>query len=159
MELKTLCELNGASGDERLVRKAILEAAKKLCDDVQIDRMGNVLALKKGTDGAKRDKICLSAHMDEVGFIIVGATDDGLLRFKPVGGIDPRVVVSKHVKLGEAALDGVIGAMAIHLQTPEMRARVLTFDELYIDIGAKAKDEALEKCPPATYAYFASSYQ
>ena len=159
MELKTLCELNGASGDERLVRKAILEAAKKLCDDVQIDRMGNVLAFKKGTDGAKHDKICLSAHMDEVGFIIVGATDDGLLRFKPVGGIDPRVVVSKHVKLGEAALDGVIGAMAIHLQTPEMRARVLTFDELYIDIGAKTKDEALEKCPPATYAYFASSYQ
>ncbi len=158
MELKTLCELNGASGDERLVRKALLEAAKEYTDDVKIDRMGNVIAHKKGT-GKSKMHVCISAHMDEVGFIITGATEDGLLNFKPVGGIDSRVVVSKHVKVGPESLDGVIGAMAIHLQTREMRARVLSYDELYIDIGAKTKEEALSKCPLASFAYFASSYQ
>lgn len=158
MELKTLCELNGASGDERLVRKAIMERAKALCDDVTVDKMGNVLAHKRGTAPDGRPRVLLSAHMDEVGFIIVEATDDGLLRFKPVGGIDPRVVVSKHVKVGENALDGVIGAMAIHLQSKEQRAKVLGFDELYIDIGAKTRDEALDKAPLASYVYFDSSF-
>ncbi len=156
MDLKTLCELNGTSGDEQAVRRAILEAAKMTGANVKIDRMGNVVAFKKGSAPAGKPHVCLSAHMDEVGFIVIGATDEGLLAFKPVGGIDPRVVVSKHVKVG--GLDGVIGALAIHLQTKEQRAHVLPFSELYIDIGAKTKDEALEKAPPATYVYFESSY-
>ena len=156
MDLKTLCELNGTSGDERAVRKAVFEAAKATGAKVSIDRMGNVVAFKKGTAPDGRPRVCLSAHMDEVGFIIIGATDEGLLQFRPVGGVDPRVVVSKHVKVG--ALDGVIGALAIHLQTKEQRARVLPFEDLYIDIGAKTKDEALEKAPPATYAYFSTEY-
>ena len=158
MELKTLCDMNGTSGDEKLVRRAVMEEAKKYTDDVKIDRMGNVIARKKGTDGQNRPLLLFSAHMDEVGFIITGATEEGLLTFKPVGGIDPRVCVSKHVKIGDEGLDGVIGSMAIHLQTKEMRARVLHFDELYIDIGAKSKEEALGKVSPATYAYFSSEF-
>ncbi len=158
MELKTLCELNGAAGDERAVRNAILEAARPLCDEVKIDRMGNVIAFKKGT-GASGRHVLFSAHMDEVGFIILDATEDGLLMFRPVGGIDPRVVVSKYVAVGEKKVKGVIGALAIHLQSPEDRKRVLNFDNLYIDIGAKSKDEALADCPPGTYAYFDNGYE
>ena len=157
MELKTLCELNGASGQEGAVRKAILEAAKPLCDSVRIDRMGNVIAYKKGRTGNRH--LLFSAHMDEVGFIILDATDDGLLIFRPVGGIDPRVTVSKYVVVGEKRLKGVIGALAIHLQSADDRKRVLGFDSLYIDVGAKTKDEALADCPPGSYAYFDSSYQ
>ncbi len=152
MELKTLCELNGASGQEGAVRRAILEEAKPLCDDVRVDRMGNVIAFKKGRTGGRH--ILFSAHMDEVGFIILDATEDGLLQFRPVGGIDPRVTVSKYVTVGEKRVPGVIGAMAIHLQSPEDRKRVLGFEDLYIDIGAKSRDEALEDCPQGCYAYF-----
>ncbi len=159
MELKTLCELNGVSGDERLVRNAILEAVKPLCDEAYIDRMGSVVAVKHGTDPKNRPQVCLSAHMDEVGFIITGATEEGLLQFRPVGGIDPRVVVSKYVKVGSDGLDGVIGALAIHLQNAAQRAKVLGFDELYIDIGAKDKDEALQKAPLGTYAYFSTTLE
>ncbi len=157
MELKTLCELNGISGDEKEIRKAIMEAAKPLCDSVKIDRMGNVIAFKKGKKS--NSHILFSAHMDEVGFIIMDATEDGLLVFRPVGGIDPRVCVSKYVLIGEKKVKGVIGAMAIHLQSREDMKRVLPFDNLYIDIGAKSKDEALGDCPPGTFAYFDSAYE
>ncbi|NLD83286.1 MAG: M42 family metallopeptidase [Clostridiales bacterium] len=157
MDLKTLCELNGASGNENAVRKYILEQAKPLCDSVCIDRMGNVIAFKKGSGSGKH--VLFSAHMDEIGFIIIDATDEGLLQFRPVGGIDPRVAVSKYVVVGEEQVKGVIGALAIHLQSAEDRKRVLGFDSLYIDIGAKSKDEALEHCPRGSYAYFDSDYQ
>lgn len=157
MELKTLCELNGASGDERAVRNALMEAARPLCDTVKIDRMGNVIAFKKGKVGGRH--LFFSAHMDEIGFIILDATEDGLLQFRPIGGVDPRVAVSKYVVVGEKKIKGVIGALAIHLQTAEDRKRVLGFDNLYIDIGAKDKDEALRDCPPGCYAYYDNDYQ
>ena len=159
MDLKTLCTLHAPSGNERVIRRALLEEARRLCgeENVKIDRSGNVLCFKKGTESG-RPHVCVSAHMDEVGFIILGATEDGLLRFRPVGSIDPRVIVSKRVLVGDDLLPGVIGAMAIHLQTDADRKRVLDFDGLYIDIGAKDKDEALAKCPPATYACFDTPY-
>ena len=158
MDLKTLCELNGASGDETAVRKAILEAARPLCDSVRVDRMGNVIAFKKGKNARGRH-VLFSAHMDEIGFIIIDATEDGLLQFRPIGGIDPRVAVSKYVVVGEKRIKGVIGALAIHLQSAEDRKRVLGFDSLYIDIGAKSKEEALADCPRGCYAYYDNDYQ
>ncbi len=157
MELKTLCELNGASGNEGAVRRAIIEAARPLCDSVKIDRMGNVIAYKKGKTGGRH--VLFSAHMDEIGFIILDATEDGLLQFRPIGGIDPRVAVSKYVVVGEKKIKGVIGALAIHLQSAEDRKRVLGFKELYIDIGAKTKDEALSDCPPGSYAYYDNGFE
>lgn len=159
MELNKLCELNGTSGDEGAVRNAILAAASKLCDDVRIDRAGNVIATKRGVKKTGRKHVLLSAHMDEVGFIVMGATDDGMLRIRPVGGIDPRVCVSKYVVVGEKKIKGVIGAMAIHLQSAADRQKVLGWDELYIDIGAKSQDEALADCPEACYAYFDSRFE
>ena len=156
MDLKTLCELHGPSGNEQPVRKAIYEAAKAICDDVVIDRMGNVLCHKKGLrEGGPH--VALAAHMDEVGFIVVGHTDDGMLCFRPIGGIDPRVVISKWVLVGE--VPGVIGAKAIHLQTPADREKVLDYDGLYIDIGAKDKQEAESLCPLGTYASFDAAYE
>ena len=160
MELKQLCEIHAPSGDEGQLRKLLLEEGKRLCgaENARIDRSGNVVCTRKGTQPGK-PHVCVSAHMDEVGFIIEAATEDGLLRFHPIGGIDPRVVVSKRVLVGRDLLPGVIGAMAIHLQSAADRNRVLGFDGLYIDIGAKDKAEALAKCPVGTYAYFDTPYQ
>ena len=157
MELKTLCELNGASGREGPVRRAVMEAAKPLCDQVKIDRMGNVIAFKKGKKGGRH--VVFSAHMDEIGFIIIDATEEGLLQFRSIGGVDPRVAVSKYVVVGEKQVKGVIGALAIHLQSEDDEKRVLGYENLYIDIGAKTKDEALADCPPGSYAYYDYGYQ
>nr|SIP63192.1 Deblocking aminopeptidase (EC 3.4.11.-) [uncultured bacterium] len=159
MDLKQLCEIHAPSGNEKQLRDLLLAEAKRLCgeENARIDRMGNVLCFRKGRE-VGHPHVCVTAHMDEVGFIIRSAADDGLLRFRPVGGIDPRVVVSKRVLVGEKKLPGVIGAMPIHLQTEDDLERVLDFDRLYIDIGAKSKDEAMEKCPPGTYACFDTPY-
>ena len=121
MDLKTLCELNGPSGSEQPVRKYIFEEAQKLCDDVHIDRMGNVICRKKGS---KQDAphVALAAHMDEVGFIEeirrrhAAHTPDRRHR--------PRAIVSKWV-IVNGETPGIIGAKAIHLQTKEEREKVL----------------------------------
>lgn len=170
MELKTLCDLQGISGREEPVRKVIFEECTKVLgkENVQIDRMGNVIAHKAGKDSAA-PHIMLTAHMDEVGLMVISATDDGLLRVRPIGGIDPRVLVSKRVKVGYFVpaegdkpagepLNGVIGAMAIHQQTAEDRKNVLPISQLYVDIGAKDKDEALAKAPAGTPITFATDF-
>ncbi|NLO84441.1 MAG: M42 family metallopeptidase [Clostridiales bacterium] len=162
MELKQLCELQGISGREELVRAAIYDHCKNALGDenVMIDSMGNVIAHKAGRDKSA-PHVMLSAHMDEVGLMVISATDDGHLRVRAVGGIDSRVLVSKRVKVGYAIpakddkpevkpLNGVIGAMAIHLQTAEDRKTVLPISQLFVDIGAKDKDEALSKAPAGT---------
>ena len=157
MDLKTLCLIRAVSGNEQEIRKALMEACRPLCDSVTIDRMGNVAAFKKGKE-KNMPHILLAAHMDEVGFIVTSATDEGLLRIQPVGGVDPRVVISKRVLVGDKAVPGVIGAMAIHLQSQEDRKKVLSYDSIYVDIGAKNKDDALSDCPAGSYITFDTPY-
>ena len=157
MVLKELCTLRGVSGNEHEVRDFLLEKVRKKADEVRVDRMGNVLAVKKA-DRADAPTILLDAHMDEVGMIVVGVNDNGLLSYDTVGGIDSRVVVSKRVRVGEKAVPGVIGAKAIHLQTAAERETVLGHSDLYIDIGAKDKAQAEELVQPGDYVSFDSDY-
>lgn len=157
MLLKELTLLSGPSGHEDEVRAFLKKEAAARGAQVRCDALGNVIAYKKGANPDK-PHVMIAAHMDEVGFIIRSATEDGLLRIDCVGGIDPRVIVSKRVRVGDDKVPGVIGAMAIHLQTEEDFARVLGYDGLYIDIGAKDKEEAERIAPVGTYAVFDSDY-
>ena len=99
--LKQLTEIGGVSGDEGRVRKLISDNISPFVDDVYTDRIGNLIAYKKGKKDGK--KIMLCAHMDEIGLIITGIQDDGMLKFRAVGGIDPRILVSKRVLIGKNA--------------------------------------------------------
>ena len=125
MVLKELTALRGVSGSEGPVRNYILEKVRETADEVRVDRMGNVIATKYARGEKNGRHVMLAAHMDEVGMIIVGINENGLLSYQPVGGIDSRVVVSKRVLVGENAVPGVIGAKAIHLQSPEELQSVL----------------------------------
>ena len=91
--LKKLTMMDGVSGDEMPVRDFIIERIKDRVDSWYVDNMGNLITFKKGT-GLNR-KVMLAAHMDEVGLLITGINDNGLLKFKAVGGIDTRVLVGK----------------------------------------------------------------
>ena len=158
MDLKTLTEINAPSGHEQAIRRFLLDELKKLGFAPVLDRMGNVVVVKEGTGDAPRKRVMVSAHMDEVGLIVTSATEDGYLRIAAAGGIDPRVLVSKRVTVGEDKLPGVIGAVPIHLQSAAERKHVLSMDELLVDIGAKNKDEAECKAPMGTYISFDTPY-
>ena len=129
--LKDITALRGPSGWEDAARDAIRKEAEAILagreSRVYGDTMGNLYAWRKGTDESK-PHVMLAAHMDEVGFIIRFAGEDGPLRFDCVGGVDPRCVVSKRVLVGENAVPGVIGVKAIHLMSAADRkkARIMT---------------------------------
>lgn len=156
MLLKELTEAAGVSGNEKEVRDLICQEIKDYVDDLTIDKLGNIIAYKKGKSNSK--KLMVTAHMDEVGFMITDIDDMGLLKFTTVGGIDKRILVSKPVLIGENKVPGVIGAKPIHLQKREEWKNALNIDQLYIDIGASSKEEAKKLVSIADYAIFDSEY-
>jgi len=140
-KMKSLCNLSGVSGSEDEVREFIVSHAKKYTNDVQVDTMGNVLVCKKGKVTPKQ-KLVLCAHMDEVGIIVTGITDDGYLRFAKAGSFDGRVVLGKAVVIGKNKVQGIIGCKAIHLIKLKDREKHVDSEDMYIDIGAKDRSEA-----------------
>ena len=139
MLIKELTNICGVSGDEGAVREYIREKIAPYADEITVDTIGNLIALKKGDS---KKKIMLAAHMDEVGFIVSKINDKGYIEFKTVGGIDTRVMLSKKVVIGKNKIPGVIGIKAIHLQEKSERKTMPKTRDLYIDIGAENKEEA-----------------
>ena len=132
--LEKLCNAIGISGDEAEVRKIVLDEIKPFADEVRVDAIGNVLATRRGR-GAKRVRVMIDAHMDEVGFFIVADEGDGIYRFDTVGGINPRNLLGKQVFVGRDRIPGVIGGKPVHLMGLSERRRMVSVDEMRIDIG------------------------
>ena len=154
--LKTLCDLNGTSGNEAAVRDYILEQIKPYCTTCTVDAMGSIIAFKKGRRTPEK-QVMLSAHMDEVGFIITGATDEGYLQFAPVGGINPAVVLGRRLTLENGGY-GMVGTVPIHLLHGEEGENVPSFDDLLLDVGAEDKQAAEAIAPVGSFAYFSEPY-
>lgn len=152
--LKELCLLNGTSGDERAVREYIIEKIRGKCD-YKVDALGSVVAFKKGKKTPDK-KVMLCAHMDEVGFIITHITDEGYLKFSPVGGIDAEAVLTRRLSINGKT--GVVGAKAVHLMSSDEKESVPKFSDFLLDIGAENKAEAEKYVQPGDYAYFVSDY-
>ncbi len=138
--LKTLCNIDGTSGDEQRVRDFIISQIKDYCE-YRVDNLGNIIAFKKGKKSSEK-KVMLDAHTDEVGLIITSVTADGFLKFKTVGGIDIGALMFRSVKIN-GGIKGVIGGKPIHLISSEERKKLPKADSLYIDIGATSKEDAL----------------
>ncbi len=153
--LEELCLIDGISGDEAKVRDYIISHIEGKCD-YEVDPMGNILAFKKGGTTPK-NKVMLSAHMDEVGFIVTYICDNGFLKFTNVGGVDPKVAAGRVVKVGDG-IKGVIGNKALHLTHGDEDKKVPDLDKLYIDIGAKDKAEAEKYVTVGDPVYFISDY-
>ena len=110
-----LSNANGVSGDESAVRKIVIDLIKDHVDELRVDTMGNVLAVKRARGQRARLRVMLDAHLDEIGFMIFGANSDGTLKFRAVGGIDDRILPGKAVLVGPDRIPGVIGVKPIHL--------------------------------------------
>ena len=156
MLLKQLTEASGVSGNEKEVRDLIISEIKDHVDSYKVDRIGNIIAYKKGKSSDK--KLMIAAHMDEVGLLVSEIDETGLVKFMTVGGIDKRILVSKTVRVGKDSILGVIGAKPIHLQKREESKRALSLDQLYIDIGASSKEETEKLISIGDYITFDSDY-
>lgn len=154
--LKQLCELCGISGRERKVADVIIKEISPYATTLQKDALGNVIAFKKG---AKEPavRLMLSAHMDEVGLIVTHIGENGLIKFAQVGGIDRRVLCAKPVLIN-GTIPGVIGAKPIHLLEGEERGKSVPVSDMYIDIGAKDKEEAEQYVSPGDSITFDAGF-
>ncbi|WP_066455249.1 M42 family metallopeptidase [Anaerotruncus rubiinfantis] len=152
--IERLSGIPGVSGNEEQVRYEILRMIEGKCL-YKVDALGNILAFKKGRETPKQ-KLMISAHMDEVGLIVTYIEDDGLLRFTTVGGIDKRTIPGKSVLIGETF--GVIGMKAMHMKSAEEREKAADLDTMYLDIGAKDRDEARKLVHLGDRAVFCSQY-
>jgi len=151
--LKELCAIDGVSGDESKVSDYIESFAKQYADEVTIDVMGNVLVYKKGAKASK-ERIVICAHMDEVGLVVTHITDDGYLKIDNAGEVDERIVLGKAVRIGKYGTLGVIGFKPAHLVKPEDKDKSIPLSELFVDIGAKSREDAEKLVMPGDTCAF-----
>jgi endoglucanase len=158
MILRELSEAYGVSGNEDDVRSILHDAVREHVDEVRVDALGNLLTVKRGT-GEDPMRVMLAAHMDEIGLMVVGHDDKGMLKVRAVGGIDDRLLPGLVLSVGPDRIPGVIGIKPIHLVESDEMKKVSKLDELAVDVGAKSQDEAKEIAPLGTYATFATQYR
>lgn len=136
--LKEICETPGVPGYEQKVRELVLKEVTPLVDEVSVDNMGNVIALKKGKEPKK---VMIGAHMDEIGFMVTHVDDDGFVRFHTLGGFDPKTLTAQRVVIhGKKDIFGVMGSKPIHIMDPEDRDKPPQLKDYFIDTGRRKAD-------------------
>lgn len=140
--LSKICEIPGAPSFEKGIRNYILSIITPWVDEIKIDNIGNLIALKKGTNpDSERRKIMISAHMDEIGFIVTYIDDKGFVWFHPLGGFDPKTLTAQRVIVhGKQDLIGVMGSKPIHVMSPEEKNKVAKIEDYFIDLGMSKED-------------------
>lgn len=141
--LRSLITAPGPSGFEQAPSKVWREAAMQWADSMDWDNLGNSYALVMGTAGSDYT-VVIEGHIDEIGFLVTHIDDNGFIWFDKIGGWDDQVVVGQRMVIrgSEGDVMGVIGKKAAHLLTPADREKPTKITEMWIDIGAKNKDEA-----------------
>ncbi|AMC94261.1 peptidase M28 [Erysipelothrix larvae] len=145
VSLEMLADLtltNGISGHERDVQEVFKDWVKESVDSIEYDNLGSIIAIKKGQENGP--KVMFAGHIDEIGFLVKNIDNNGYIRLHPVGGWWPHVLLSQPVTIttrkGHAYV-GVVGSKAPHGMKPEVRNKVLSMDEIFVDIGVSSKEE------------------
>lgn len=137
--LREVTETMGVSGYELKVGLKINDYFHRLCDETRIDKLGNVIGLKKGN--GEGPKIMLAGHMDEIGLMVTKIEEGGFLRFTQVGGIDPRTLPAQEVIIyGTEEIYGIIGAKPPHLTEAHERSKAMKMYDLFIDTGLSEEE-------------------
>ncbi|MBT9177176.1 MAG: putative aminopeptidase YsdC [Firmicutes bacterium] len=132
--IKQVVECYGPAGNEKAIRELIAGIIAPFVDEMRVDNLGNLIALKRGGD----KKLMFAAHMDEIGVMVTHVDKHGFLRFYPVGGVSPLTMLGNRVVF-ENGTTGVIGSEKLEAQ------KDLTLNKMFIDIGASTKEEAEAK--------------
>lgn len=148
--LEKLCCANGVNG-EREAAQTAARYLREYTDDVQVDRFGNVIGyISSSVPNAKT--ILLEAHIDEIGFVVTGTTDNGFVRVSPCGGIDKRTLsAAEVVVLGKEPYAGVFCSTPPHLLDADAPVPAVT--DCYIDVGMTG-EQAKENIPVGSRVAF-----
>ncbi|SHI44196.1 M42 family metallopeptidase [Lutispora thermophila] len=141
--LKRLLETFGPSGNEEAIREVIREEIKGYADEIKVDALGNLIAVKKGNG----KKIMVASHMDEIGIMVTNIDDNGFIRFTNIGGVSPYTALYQRVMFADGTM-GVVGVEKID------NMKDLTLSKMFIDIGAYSKEEAMKKVNVGDVACF-----
>jgi endoglucanase len=139
--LKLLSQTPGISGHEAEIRSAVLKEWERLADETRVDKMGNALAVRHGTDraAAPRRSIMLATHMDEIGLMVAGVKH-GFLHLVRMGGVDARILPGQEIIVhGRRDLPGLVASTPPHLIKAAERSKVIPLDQLWIDVGLPAQ--------------------
>jgi putative aminopeptidase FrvX len=144
-ELKLLKELSnafGPSGNEEEPRELLKKELEKCADETRVDKLGNILFFHHGKESCPR--VMLSAHMDEVGFIITFVENEGFLRFEPLGGITNNILPGQRILLrtDKGDVRGIVGTKPPHIMSPDELNKVTPVEDLFIDVGAESLEAA-----------------
>lgn len=140
--LEDLTNSFGPAGYEREVLSKVRNYMQAYADEMMSDKLGSLAFVKKGS--AERPRVLLAGHVDEVGFVVSGINEQGFLSFAPLGGWFDQVLLSTRVvvRTQKGDLHGVIAAKPPHLIPPEEANKVITKENMFIDIGASSLEEA-----------------
>lgn len=139
---KTLTELPGAPGNEHAVRAFMKKEIEPYADSIIQDHLGSVFGVKNGDE--KGPRIMVAGHMDEVGFMVTAITENGMIRFQPLGGWWSQTMLAQrvHIWTEKGPVDGVISSTPPHLLTDAQRSKPMDIKNMMIDIGADDQADA-----------------
>jgi len=153
--LRNLLETPSPSGYERPVQDLVRAWAGDFADEVRTDRHGNVLAVRhpsheQSAGSDRQPRIMLAGHCDQIGLMVQHIDDNGFLYVQPIGGWDMQILLGQNLTVWtrQGAVHGVVARRAPHLMTSEERNKVPTFQDVWIDIGAKDRKDAEELVRP-----------
>ena len=150
MLLKELTQLCGVSGYEKETRDFIKKAVSEYADEISVDALGNLIVFKKGT-GKNKKKIMLAAHMDEIGIQVTKIEENGMIKIKSLGFLWPYTTYMSRVKFR----NGITGIISSTVKAEDIKN---DFTKLYVDIGAKSKEEALKHVKVGDVASYIGEY-
>lgn len=141
--LLKLLETPSPSGYERPIQDVVRAYVSDFADRISTDLHGNVIAVKN--PGAKM-RVMFAGHCDQIGMLISHYNDNGFLHAQTIGGWDAQQLIGQRMTIwtSKGPLPAVIARKPIHLLTDEERKQVVKLEDLWLDIGAKNKDEAKE---------------
>ena len=143
--LKKLSNAPGVSGFENEVRDLMTLELNEYVDEIRVDNMGNLIAIKNGDPGNK--KVMLAAHMDEIGLMVRFIDKKGFIKFSKIGGINDQMLLNQtvYIQTAKGNVTGVIGSKPPHKMKATERKKILEFEDMFIDIGASSKEDALKR--------------
>ncbi|MCS7118677.1 MAG: M42 family metallopeptidase [Archaeoglobaceae archaeon] len=139
--IKKLSNSHGVSGFEGEVRELIKAELEDFADEIKVDKLGNLIATRNGDEL----DLMLSAHMDEIGFVVKKIDEKGFIRIAPIGGWFSQILVAQRVVLyGKKKFYGVIGCKPPHVMKDEERKKAIEIGDMFVDVGARSKEEVLK---------------